>query len=82
MPRHSSRTSRLPQRFGDYVMQQTVHTGVPIPAPRHKTITHTQKHTPIPTPRHRKESMLGTLLGIQEEQCKFQGEILSLLKQT
>ena len=63
VPRRSQRTSRPPQRFSDYVMQQHICNTPPKPLPRHKTCTDTvtnlshspQVQKPIPKPRHRKE---------------------------
>jgi len=60
MPRRSGRETRVPVRFGDYVMKQTVPVKqyfgssktvhAPIPTPRHSH--NSLSKAPIPTPRH------------------------------
>jgi hypothetical protein len=90
LPRRSSRTSRLPKRYGDYVMQHQVKA--PDPVTSHSISTHIKptpkpRHTiasnkPTPAPRNRNQMMLSTMLGIQEEQCRLQTEIINIIKQS
>ena len=96
IPRRSTRRSKPPERYGDYVMQHTAKPSLipPTPAPRFTTSLLPKPSKPIatPTPLPRKNRqthvhtnkshLINVVLGIQDRQCKVQDSIMSILKET
>ena len=82
--RRSGRKTRVPEKYGDYVMEHRVleHKSVgvkPVPKPRRSVITEPESNR---SGGQDMSQVLSVFLAMQKEQCELQRQILSLYNQS